>query len=201
MKISDSKFVTVTYDLYVGEGDERELMESATAERPLDFIFGTNSMIKAFEDNLFGLTVGESFKFSLSQDEAYGDYDDSRILDLPINIFEVDGKIDEGMLFEGNTLPMMDTEGNRLMGSIVSITDTEVTMDFNHPLAGETLHFEGAVMGIREANAEEIAALTSDHGCDCSSGGCGCSGEHDHDHDHDHHHNHHNHGCGGGCSC
>ncbi len=201
MKISDSKFVTVTYDLYVGEGDERELMESATAENPLDFIFGTNSMIKAFEDNLYGLLEGDKFNFIIDQEDAYGEYDDSRVLDLPISIFEVDGKIDEDMLFEGNTLPMMDNEGNRLMGSIVSITDTEVTMDFNHPLAGETLHFEGAVMGVREASAEEIAALASDQGCgDCGNGGCGCSDGHDHDHGHEHHHGH-GHGCGGGCSC
>ena len=75
MKISDSKFVTVTYDLYVGEGDERELMESATSERPLEFVFGTNSMIKAFEDNLYGLAEGDTFKFTIEQDDAYGEYD------------------------------------------------------------------------------------------------------------------------------
>lgn len=196
MKISDSKFVTVTYDLYVGEGEERELMESATSEAPLEFVFGTNSMIKAFEDNLYGLTEGDTFKFTISQDDAYGEYDDSRILDLPIDIFEVDGKIDEGMLFEGNTLPMMDAEGNRLMGSIISITEEAITMDFNHPLAGETLHFEGAVVGAREASAAEIAALATGGGCDCSGGGCGCSEGPDHDHDHSH-----GGGCGSGCSC
>lgn len=197
MKISDSKFVTVTYDLYVGEGDERELMESATSERPLEFVFGTNSMIKAFEDNLYGLAEGDTFKFTIEQDDAYGEYDDSRVLDLPLSIFEVDGKIDESMLFEGNTLPMMDADGNRLMGSIVSISDSEVTMDFNHPLAGETLHFEGAVIGAREASAAEIAALATGGGCECSGGGCGCSEGDDHDHDHSHS----GHGCGGGCSC
>ena len=52
MKITDSKYVTLTYDLNVGEGDERELMEQATPERPLEFIFRTNSMLKAFEDNI-----------------------------------------------------------------------------------------------------------------------------------------------------
>lgn len=197
MKISDSKFVTVTYDLYVGEGEERELMESATSEAPLEFVFGTNSMIKAFEDNLYGLTEGDTFNFTISQDDAYGEYDDSRVLDLPIDIFEVDGKIDENMLFEGNTLPMMDAEGNRLMGSIVTITDESITMDFNHPLAGEILHFEGTIVGARDASAAEIAALATGGGCDCSGGGCACSeGEDDHGHGHSH-----GGGCGGGCSC
>jgi len=50
MKISENKFVTLTYDLNVGEGEERELMEQATAERPLEFIFGTNTMLEAFEN-------------------------------------------------------------------------------------------------------------------------------------------------------
>lgn len=201
MKISDSKFVTVAYDLYVGEGEERELMESATKENPLEFVFGTNSMIKAFEDNLYGLSEGDSFNFTISHEDAYGEYDESRVIDLPINIFEVDGKVDDNMLFEGNTLPMMDSEGNRLMGSIVSITDSEVTMDFNHPLAGETLHFEGAVLGSRDASAAEIAALSAGDGCGCGGGGCGCSDDHDHEHDHHHHHHNHGGGCGGGCSC
>lgn len=175
MKISDSKFVTLTYDLNVGEGDEQELMERATAEQPLEFIFGTNSMLKAFEDNVFGLAEGDKFKFSLKPEEAYGEFDDNRIMELPKNIFEVDGKIDEEMLFEGNTLPMMDESGAQFMGSIVSVSDEVVTMDFNHPLAGETLHFEGVVQGVREATPEEIAALFSQGG-GCSSGDCGgCS--------------------------
>jgi FKBP-type peptidyl-prolyl cis-trans isomerase SlyD len=189
MKISDSKYVTLTYDLNVGEGDERELMEQATPEKPLEFIFGTNSMLKAFEDNIYGLSEGDPFKFTLSPEEAYGDFDESRIIDLPKNIFEVDGKIDNEMLFEGNTLPMMDSEGNRLTGSVVSITDNTVTMDFNHPLAGETMHFEGTVQGVRDASPEEIAALFSGNGCGCGSGCSGCDDETGSG------------GCGSGCSC
>ena len=196
MKITDSKYVTLTYDLNVGEGDERELMEQATPERPLEFIFGTNSMLKAFEDNIYGLSEGDSFKFSLTPDEAYGDYDETRIIDLPKRIFEVDGKIDHQMLFEGNTLPMMDSDGNRLTGSVVSITEDTVTMDFNHPLAGETMHFEGVIQEVRDASPEEIAALFSGGGCGCGNDSCGCGDEGDScgcgsgDG-----------GCGGGCSC
>ncbi|WP_352422332.1 FKBP-type peptidyl-prolyl cis-trans isomerase [Proteiniphilum sp.] len=176
MEVSDNKYVTVVYDLNVGEGEERELMERATAEQPLEFIFGTNSMLEAFESQLRGLSQGDKFSFRLTPEEAYGDYDDTKVIELPKNIFEIDGKIDGEVLFEGNTLPMMDSSGNRLMGSVVSIGDEVVTMDFNHPLAGEIMHFEGAVMGVREASVEEIAALFSGGGCGCGSGGCG-SGE------------------------
>ena len=177
MKISENKYVTLTYDLNVGEGEELELMEQATAERPMEFIFGTNSMLEAFEKQLEGLSKGDTFSFQLTPEEAYGDYDDSKIVELPKHIFEIDGKIDDQVLFEGNTVPMMDSSGNRLSGSVVSIAEDVVTMDFNHPLAGETMHFEGAVTGVRDASAEEIAALFSGGGCGCGSGGCGSCGD------------------------
>lgn len=192
MKITDNKYVTVTYDLNVGEGEERELMERATEQQPLEFIFGTNSMLEAFEHQLEGLSEGDHFSFRLTPDEAYGDYDETKLVELPKNIFEIDGKIDEEMLFEGNTLPMMDSYGNRLTGSVVSVGDEVVTMDFNHPLAGEIMHFEGTVMGVRDATTEEIAALFSG-GCGCGSDSCGCGASDDESA-----------GCGcgsGGCGC
>ena len=197
MKISENKYVTLSYDLNVGEGEERELMEQATAEKPLEFIFGTNSMLEAFEKQIEGLGQGDTFSFQLTPEEAYGDYDESKIIELPKNIFEIDGKIDDQVLFEGNTVPMMDSSGNRLTGSVMSIAEDVVTMDFNHPLAGETMHCEGSVTAVREASAEEIAALFSGGGCGCGSGGCGscgdgsdeggCGSESG--------------GCGSGCSC
>ena len=151
-------------------------------------------MLEAFEEQIDGLSEGDKFSFSLNPEQAYGDYDESKIIELPINIFEVDGKVDNEMLVEGNTLPMMDSSGNRLMGSVVSVDDKSVTMDFNHPLAGETMHFEGSVTGVREASAEEIAALFSAGGCDCGSGGCGCG-------DGDEAGGCGSGGCGSGCSC
>lgn len=186
MKISDNKYVSLAYDLNVGEGSDRELMEQATAERPMEFIFGANMMLEAFENQIKGLGQGDAFSFQLSPEEAYGDYDETKLVELPKTIFEINGKIDDEVLFEGNTVPMMDSSGNRLVGSVVSISDEVVTMDFNHPLAGERMYFEGRVVGIREASAEEIAALFSGGGCGCGSGGCGSGDE--------------NGGCGsGGC--
>lgn len=195
MKISDNKYVTLTYDLTVGEDDsERELMESATPEQPLEFIFGTNSMLEAFESNLNGLSEGDSFSFVLSSEEAYGEYDDERVVELPKDIFKVEGKIDEDILVEGNTVPMMDASGNRLMGSVVTVEEEQVIMDFNHPLAGETLHFDGKVIGVRDASPEEIAALFSGGGCGCGSSGCGCD-------DDDAEGGCGSGGCGSGCGC
>ena len=182
MKISANKFVAVTYDLYVGEGEERELMEKATREVPLKFIYGTGSMIQAFEDALMGLESGASFDFTITPENAYGEYNEDYVLDLPKNIFEVDGKFDSEMIQEGNTVPMMDSNGNRMNGSVLEVRDDVVVMDFNHPLAGETLHFIGEVIDVHEPTAEEIAAMTAPAGgcgCGCDSCGGGC-GDHEH---------------------
>jgi len=193
MKISTNKFVSLSYDLNVGEGDERELMERATEETPLEFIYGTNSMLESFEKNMDGLEQGSSFDFVLAPDEAYGEYDDENVVDLPRNIFEQDGKLNEEVIFEGNMVPMMDSNGNRLNGSVVAVKDDVVTMDFNHPLAGETLNFTGKVLTVRESTPEEIAALLAPQGCGCGCGGheeeaCGCSDKSES-------------GCGSGCGC
>lgn len=177
MKISTHKFVSLTYDLNVGgDGEEPELMERATVEQPLEFIFGTGSMLEAFEAQLENLSEGDIFNFDLSPEQAYGEYDDEYLVDLPRSMFEQDGKLNTEVVFEGNVLPMMDTNGNRLNGSVVSIGGDTIKMDFNHPLAGETLHFSGKIETVREATAEEIAALTANPGCGCG-GGCGCGDE------------------------
>lgn len=181
MKISDSKIVSLTYDLTVDEDGQKELMERATKENPLTFMYGMGMMLEAFEKNIDGLKVGDKFSFTLTPEEAYGEYIESNVIELPKNIFEIDGKFDDERIKEGETLPMMDSNGNRLMGSVLEIKPEVVVMNFNHPLAGETLHFEGEVIDVHEATPEEIAALTQPQGCDCgdcdsenSHEGCGC---------------------------
>jgi FKBP-type peptidyl-prolyl cis-trans isomerase SlyD len=185
MRIATNKFVSVTYDLNVGEGEERELMEKATAEVPLHFIFGTGMMLSAFEDALKGLETGGTFDFTISPADGYGDFDEEHVMELPKSVFEVEGRFDSDMIKEGNTVPMLDTDGNRLNGSVIEVKKDVVVMDFNHPLAGETLHFTGEVIDVHDPTAEEIAAMSSSGGCncgcgddDCGSSGCGGCGCH-----------------------
>lgn len=177
-------FVALTYDLYVGEENEKELMEQATEEQPLTFYTGLGMMLDKFEAEIVPLKVGDSFDFVIPVDDAYGEYEDEKIIELPKNIFEVDGAIDEEMIAEGNMVPLVDSEGNRINASIVSVGEDIVTVDINHPLAGEDLHFIGKVIEMREATEEELKAVfSSGCGCgsggcdsgDCGSGGCGCS--------------------------
>lgn len=187
MKITANKSVSAEYELYVdGEVEgELELMEKATEQQPLNFVYGVGMMLPKFEENLFGMQVGDKFDFVINCEEAYGEYDDDSVLDLDRSIFEIDGKLDEEMIFEGNVVPLMDSEGNRVNAQIVSVSDSHVKVDLNHPLAGENLHFKGSVLEVREATEKELAALMgggcgSGCGCGdggCSSGSCGCGDE------------------------
>lgn len=183
MKITEDKFVTITYDLYVGEGEERELMEQATKEMPLQFIFGTGTMLPAFEKAVNGLEANSEFSFTILPEDAYGAYEEANVLELPKNMFEIEGKFDDEMVKEGNLLPMMDADGNRINGMVLSVQDDVVSMDFNHPLSGETLHFQGKVIEVREPTPEDMKALMgagcgscSGGDCDdsCGGGSCGC---------------------------
>ena len=169
MKISDNQTVSLTYDLTVDNEDgSKELMERASKEHPLTFMYGMGMMLDAFEKNLSDLRKGDKFSFTLTPEQAYGEFNEQNVVELPKQIFEVDGKFDSERIQEGETLPMMDNQGNRLMGSVLEVKSEVIVMDFNHPLAGETLHFDGEVIDVHETTPEEIAALTSD--------GCGCSG-------------------------
>ena len=178
MKITANKSVSAEYELYVdGETEgELELMERATAEQPLSFIYGVGMMLPKFEENIFGLATGDKFDFTIENEDAYGPYEDENVLDLDRSIFEIDGKLDEEVVFEGNVVPLMDNEGHRINAQVVEVTDTHVKVDLNHPLAGENLHFKGSILEVREASEKELAALPGGGGCGCGSGGCGDEG-------------------------
>ncbi|HBL77448.1 MAG: peptidylprolyl isomerase [Bacteroidetes bacterium GWF2_42_66] len=186
MEIRKNMMVSLTYDLRL-DGVDGEIIEQATSEKPLSFVFGAGVMLPKFEDLLEGKKQGELFEISLPCKDAYGEEDEDAIVDLPKHIFFVDGEFDDEIIKEGNTVPMMSSNGQRMNGIVVEITDDTVKMDFNHPLAGEDLFFNGNVLEVREATDEEISALFSGGcGCGCGEGSCddgSCSTE------------------GGGCGC
>ena len=111
-------------------------------------------------------------------EDAYGPVIDNAIVHVPKNIFEIDGKIDENILQVGNMVPMMDKEGRRLNGKILEIEDEVVKMDFNHPMAGEDLHFQGEVTEVRDATEEELnhGHVHQGNNCDdCAEGDRDCN--------------------------
>lgn len=185
MGISKNKMVSLTYDLRIG-GAEGELIEQATGERPLTFLYGAGMMLPKFEALLEGMEQGKTFEIELACADAYGEMDENAVVDLPKSIFILDGKFDDELISVGNTVPMMSSSGQRMNGTVLEVTEDIVKMDFNHPLAGEDLHFRGDILEVRDASDEEIAATLSGgcgSGCGCGSGdsgcgsGCGCDDE------------------------
>lgn len=175
MVITKNKVVSIIYELRIDSNDGK-IIESLEKNSPLTFVFGAGALLPKFEDNLSGLKTGDKFDFNLACEDAYGDKEDSAIVDVPLKAFEVNGQVDYEMVKMGNNIPMHDGNGNRLNGRVTKVSPEQITMDFNHPLAGNHLFFQGEITEIREATEEELT-----HGHVHQSGNCGeCSdcGEH-----------------------
>ena len=168
--------VSIVYELR-NSSKEGEVVESLNNDNPLTFMFGTGGLLPKFEENLNGLTSGDSFEFLLRSEDAYGPVVESAVVHVPTSVFEVEGQIDETLMKIGNTVPMMDAEGRRLNGKVIGIEADAVQMDFNHPMAGNDLHFKGEVTEVRTATDEELSHghIHAEGGCGCGSheGGCG----------------------------
>lgn len=158
MKIEKDKVVTLSYELHSDDdNNQRVFVEKTDSNNPFVFIFGTQSLLPVFEENVGGLSVGDTFTFSISASDGYGEVDKDSIVDLPLDVFKQDGILMMDILKIGSTLPMSDQDGNQMPGKILAITGDFVTMDFNHPLAGKPLHFTGEVVAIRDASPDELA--------------------------------------------
>lgn len=176
-KIEPGKYVEMVYDLYVVEPDGEKLVHQVDAEAPEKIIFGvTRGVIVPLEKAIEGLTTGDAFDVKVSAAEGFGAHDPEQVAHLEKELFEVDGKFDSELVKVGATVPMMTADGYRIDGKVIEITDKEVVMDFNHPLAGKDTRFVGKIGVVREATPEELQPA---HGC----GGCGCG----------------DHSCGDGC--
>ena len=177
MNIENNRMVSLIYELRENDPNGR-IIETLNETKPLKFIYGTGRLLPAFESNVSLLKTGDLFRFTLNSEMAYGDKREEMVINVPVTVFETDGKINEDICRVGNEVPMSDSEGNPLTGIINEITDTYVKMDFNHPIAGINLFFSGKIVDVREATENELdATMSSCSGCngkehsDCS-GNC-----------------------------
>ena len=168
MNITQKTKVALSYTLTVNG----EIADKATAEQPLEFIFGMGMLLPDFEKNIEGKTNGDEFKFTLTPENGYGELNAEAIIELPKDIFMVEGEIAQEVLTVGNVLPMGDNQGNKMMGTVKEVKDDVIVMDFNHPMAGQILDFEGKIVNVTEATDEDLQAYMGG-GCNCSEGGCG----------------------------
>jgi FKBP-type peptidyl-prolyl cis-trans isomerase SlyD len=166
MKVEQNKVISLSYKL---EADGN-VIEVVTKEKPMQFMYGVGYLLPKFEEQIANKRTGDKFDFVLQVGEAYGEIDEQAIILLPKSAFEIDGNFDEQFIQVGKNLPMQDQDGNRLYGTVENIEENTVTMNFNHPLAGNTLHFVGEIVDIREATPEDLSGHC---GCSCGCDSCG----------------------------
>lgn len=156
MTIKENTVVSLTYKL--SNHTTGETIEETTVTNPMVFLYGVGGIIPQFEENIFGKQVGDEFDFSIEAAMAYGMSNDEEIAVIPRTVFhDENGQFDHEYFVQGAVIPMSDSEGNQLRGTILEVNDENVKMDFNHPLAGKDLHFSGSIIGVREATEDEVS--------------------------------------------
>ena len=169
MEEQKNKFIAVSYKLFIDGDNGRELIEEATAERPFSFITGFGFALDKFEQQMLATAQGQNFNITLSKDDGYGEYHDEYLLDLDRDVFSINGHFDHEHIYPEAIVPLQNEEGQRFNGRVVEVGEEKVKIDLNHPLAGETLYFEGTVLENRDATEAEVAHLMKH-----LTGGCGC---------------------------
>jgi len=151
--------VSMEYTLQV-DGEE---IDSSKGQDPLQFLVGYGNVISGLEREMMGMKVGDSKDVVIQPVDAYGEFDDQAYMSVPRGEFPQDMPLEEGL-----ELSVRDDSGQSRYARVDAIANDTVTLNFNHPLAGDELHFNVKIVGLREPSTEEL--------------------EHGHVHDGGHHH-------------
>jgi FKBP-type peptidyl-prolyl cis-trans isomerase SlyD len=146
MQVAKGTVVALQYQLY---GTDGQLIEETDA--PVEYLHGYGGMFPAVEKALEGKAVGETCRVRLVPDDGFGDYDADLVHIEPRDKFPENIQI--GMQFEGQG----EESGQSMVYTVTDIAEGKVVVDGNHPLAGQTLHMECTVTGVRQASPEELA--------------------------------------------
>lgn len=148
MKIAKDTVVSLNYELFDSTG---ELLEKV--EEQISYLHGGyDGIFPLVEEALHGKSVGDNISVTMQPDDAFGEYDHSLVEVESRSSFPKEVSV--GMQFEG--APEASDEEDFILFTVVDVTDDEVTVDGNHPLAGKTLTFNCTVTGVRPATAEEL---------------------------------------------
>jgi len=149
MRIAKDTVVSLRYELFDSEGDLLERVED-----PVSYLHGGyDGIFPLVEEALHGKEVGDQCNITLKPEDAFGEYDHDLVEVEARNAFPEE--VEVGMQFEG--APENSEEDDFLLYTVLEVTDDEVTVDGNHPLAGKTLSFNCTVTGVRPATANELA--------------------------------------------
>jgi len=147
MQIDSKKAVYIHYTLKNRDG---ELLDKSRSDEPLGYIHGTGSIVPGLESALEGKQAGDTVNVVVAPEEAYGSRDEALVQDVPRGAFDGVDAIEPGMRFQAES-----EQGTRVV-TVTTVSEDVVTVDGNHPLAGETLVFDVEVHRVREASDEEV---------------------------------------------
>lgn len=147
--VGKNTVVTFHYTLKDKAG---EVIDTSEGSAPLVYLHGYSQIVAGLENALVGKSVGASFKVTVEPSEGYGMRREEMVITLPRKQGNLPEEIEVGYIVE-----LVSPEGDELPARVVQLTDTEITLDANHPLAGETLFFDIELTEVRNATAEEIS--------------------------------------------
>ncbi len=148
MQITKDSVVSIDYRLHLGDG---KIIEESEQDDPLVYLHGYEEIVPGLEKALEGKKAGESLKVQVSAEEGYGEYDPDGVEEVPREDFPADLELEAGGIISAT-----DDEGDEVDFLVKEVRPNTVVVDFNHPLAGKTLHFEVKVREVRAATEEEL---------------------------------------------
>lgn len=149
MKVTQGCVVTIHYTLTNDAGD---VLDTSSGQEPLTYLHGFGGMIPGLEYALEDKSAGDSLTVDLAPNEGYGPVDPELIHHVPIDALAQIENLEVGM-----HLRSMSEQGREVVLVVDAITDTHATLNANHPMAGECLHFDIAIENVRQATEAEIA--------------------------------------------
>jgi len=148
--VAESLVVSLDYELKL---DNDQIIDYSEENEPLEYLHGYKNIIPGLENELTGMAVGDEKKVTVTPEKGYGLRDPESVAEYPRESFP------ESLNLEvGEPIAMRDSEsGESFQAYITEINPERVMLDFNHPLAGETLHFKVKIAGLREPTSEELS--------------------------------------------
>jgi FKBP-type peptidyl-prolyl cis-trans isomerase SlyD len=148
MRVQTGRVVLLDYLVKVTSG---QVVEASSPKGPIEYLHGAGQILPALERALEGLGEGEQASFSIAPDDAYGERNEENVVSLPRGLFPEDVKLEPGVCLYARA-----SEGESHPITVREVKDDLVTVDLNHPLAGERLYFEVKICGVRPAGVQEI---------------------------------------------
>ena len=147
MQIAQNSVVAFHYTL---TNDTGEVLDSSEGREPLTYLHGAGNIIPGLEKELEGRQAGDSLNAVVAPGEGYGEQQEQLVQEVPRDAFQGVEGIEPGMQFQAQT------QGGPLMVTVTQVEGDTVTVDGNHPLAGQTLNFAVEIASVREASEEEV---------------------------------------------